>query len=179
MIAKSDLNQLHIWNMGEMNSSVPIATLSGHGDGACESNFALDTSKETNPRVLSGDRDGIILMWDIGAVAADPGSSRDIPSHNVFEGHSATVEDVCFRPSSSHEFCSVGDDQVPINQISCPASRSSGLNGGSFLTLNRVQLLLFWDERRGKSPVQAVPKFCDVDLHCVGEVSPSSFHLSV
>jgi hypothetical protein len=58
-----------------------------------------------------------------------------------FIGHSATTEDVCFRPTSGDEFCSVGDDQ----------------------------LLIFWDERKGKKPVNTVPKWLDVDLHCVGE----------
>eukprot|EP00281_Chroomonas_sp_CCMP1168_P031913 CAMPEP_0206242778 /NCGR_PEP_ID=MMETSP0047_2-20121206/17240_1 /ASSEMBLY_ACC=CAM_ASM_000192 /TAXON_ID=195065 /ORGANISM="Chroomonas mesostigmatica_cf, Strain CCMP1168" /LENGTH=430 /DNA_ID=CAMNT_0053667823 /DNA_START=25 /DNA_END=1317 /DNA_ORIENTATION=+ len=139
LIAKSDLSKLHIWSLSEGGApSPPIATLSGHGEQACESNFALDSSKGA-PRVLSGDKDGLIFMWDIQSLVKDSQGGKDIGAQTKFEGHSDTIEDVCFRPSSADEFCSVGDDQ----------------------------LLLFWDHRSGTSPVLSVPKWCDVDLHCV------------
>lgn len=63
LIAKSDLSELHVWNMSEHGGAAPpIATLSGHGKSACESNFALDSSKE-KPCVLSGDKDGLICAY--------------------------------------------------------------------------------------------------------------------
>lgn len=89
------------------------------------------------PRVVSGDKDGLIFVWDVGMELR--GTSKDVTPTTRFEGHTATVEDVCFKPDSHTEVCSVGDDQ----------------------------LLLFWDERSGTSPVLEVPKWSTVDLHCV------------
>ena len=63
LIAKSDLNVLHVWNVNDsLEAMPPVATLSGHGEGACESNFALDSSKD-KPRVLSGDKDGVVCKY--------------------------------------------------------------------------------------------------------------------
>jgi histone-binding protein RBBP4 len=57
----------------------------------------------------------------------------------IFKGHTDTVEDVQFRPSSMNEFCSVGDD-------SC---------------------LFLWDARSGHEPIIKVEKAHNSDLHCV------------
>ncbi|CAI5980943.1 unnamed protein product [Closterium sp. NIES-65] len=67
--------------------------------------------------------------------------STSLAPRGVFKGHTATVEDVCFHPSHSQQFCSVGDD-----------SR-----------------LLLWDARTGgeKGPCQRVEKAHDSDVHCV------------
>ena len=40
------------------------------------------------PRVVSGDKNGVILMWDIGT---EKGSSKDVAPSARFEGHSETV----------------------------------------------------------------------------------------
>ncbi|KAJ1485034.1 hypothetical protein T484DRAFT_1794955 [Baffinella frigidus] len=61
------------------------------------------TPKLARPRVVSGDKDGVILVWDISAELR--GSSKDIAPTTRFEGHSATVEDVCFKPGSHTEVC--------------------------------------------------------------------------
>mmetsp|Transcript_2585 Transcript_2585/g.7191 ORF Transcript_2585/g.7191 Transcript_2585/m.7191 type:complete len:362 (-) Transcript_2585:425-1510(-) len=143
LIAKSDLSKLHVWNLQQLaHDHKPCATLAGHKAEACESNFALDTSSERG-RVISGDRGGSVLLWDLAAGSnslAVPGSlSGDFQPLRRFEGHSKTVEDVRFNPTSHTEFCSVGDDG----------------------------LLLFWDERSGGTPVTKVLPWCQVDLHCV------------
>ena len=113
-------------------------------------------------QVLSGDREGLILMWQIdagsrasmlqplGQFQVDACQKRPInrpikeqkrPTDSLgqFQGHDATVEDVCFHPHSDNEFCSVGDDKR----------------------------LLFWDERAGREPTLGMPKRSKCDLHCL------------
>ncbi|XP_060189358.1 WD-40 repeat-containing protein MSI4-like isoform X1 [Lycium barbarum] len=133
-------------------ASRPDLVLSGHQDNA---EFALALSP-MEPFVLSGGKDKTVVLWSIqdhiSTLAADApksagsaGSiikSADNPSigpRGIFQGHDDTVEDVQFCPSSSQEFCSVGDD-------SC---------------------LILWDARVGNNPVVKVEKAHDADLHCV------------
>jgi histone-binding protein RBBP4 len=66
--------------------------------------------------------------WTTGAGGSDLSDASSIAPRGVFKGHSDTVEDVQFRPSSMQEFCSVGDD-------SC---------------------LVFWDARSGHEPTLKV-----------------------
>ncbi|KAJ1485033.1 hypothetical protein T484DRAFT_1794954 [Baffinella frigidus] len=44
IVAKSDLSQLHIFDVTQGSSRPAAMTLSGHSPDSCESNFALDTS---------------------------------------------------------------------------------------------------------------------------------------
>ncbi|VFQ74518.1 unnamed protein product [Cuscuta campestris] len=108
------------------------------------------------PLVLSGGRDKAVVLWSIQdhistlatytqKAAESTGSSikavgnPSIGARGIFKGHDDTVEDVQFCPSSSQEFCSVGDD-------SC---------------------LILWDARVGPTPVLKVEKASNADLHCV------------
>jgi len=160
LVTKSDLSQLHVWDlsggvagssfstMGASSDAVsalrPTAVLQGHADEVCESNFSLDTSPASGrARVLSGDREGMILMWDIEANTPRTGAgglgAQQVSAVSEFRGHQATVEDVCFHPKSDVEFCSVGDDKR----------------------------LLFWDERASKDPTLSMPQWSQCDLHCL------------
>ncbi|KAB1218430.1 WD-40 repeat-containing protein MSI4 [Morella rubra] len=65
--------------------------------------------------------------------------SPSIGPRGIYQGHTDTVEDVQFCPTSAQEFCSVGDD-------SC---------------------LILWDARVGSTPAAKVEKAHDGDLHCV------------
>ncbi|PHT75788.1 WD-40 repeat-containing protein MSI4 [Capsicum annuum] len=133
-------------------ASRPDLVLSGHQDNA---EFALALCP-MEPFVLSGGKDKTVVLWSIedhiSTLAADAPKSggsggsiikcADNPSiepRGIFQGHEDTVEDVQFCPSSSQEFCSVGDD-------SC---------------------LILWDARVGNNPVVKVEKAHDADLHCV------------
>ncbi|KAG6543059.1 hypothetical protein Mapa_015555 [Marchantia paleacea] len=83
-------------------------------------------------------------IWNSGGSASTSEkppstSSSAIGPQGVFVGHTATVEDVQFRPSSSQEFCSVGDDSS----------------------------LILWDARAGTTPANRVERAHDTDLHCV------------
>ncbi|XP_065866690.1 WD-40 repeat-containing protein MSI4-like [Euphorbia lathyris] len=135
--------------------------LTGHKDNA---EFALAMCP-TEPFVLSGGKDKAVVLWSIqdhistlaaGAIssntpgpgcsnvkhASHAGGANDSPRigpRAIFRGHKDTVEDVQFCPSSTFEFCSVGDD-------SC---------------------LIFWDARTGPRPVVKVEKAHYADLHCV------------
>ncbi|VFQ81360.1 unnamed protein product [Cuscuta campestris] len=132
--------------------SVPDLTLTGHQDNA---EFALGMCP-LEPLVLSGGRDKSVVLWSIQdhistlatytqKAAGSTGSSikavgnPSIGARGIFKGHDDTVEDVQFCPSSSQEFCSVGDD-------SC---------------------LILWDARVGPTPVLKVEKASNADLHCV------------
>ncbi|XP_068328242.1 WD-40 repeat-containing protein MSI4-like [Pyrus communis] len=142
-------------------TSRPDLILTGHQDNA---EFALALCP-TEPYVLSGGKDKTVVLWSIqdhiAASTTDPaatkspgsiiknsksGDSNDkatdgptVAPRGIYYGHEDTVEDVAFCPSSSQEFCSVGDD-------SC---------------------LILWDARVGSSPAVKVEKAHDADVHCV------------
>lgn len=132
--------------------SRPDLILTGHQDNA---EFALAMCP-AEPFVLSGGKDKSVVLWSIqdhistlatdGTASAEPAGSIVKPGDNstvsprgIFQGHSDTVEDVQFCPSSSQQFCSVGDD-------SC---------------------LILWDARTGTGPSVKVEKAHNADLHCV------------
>lgn len=136
--------------------SRPDLILTGHKDNA---EFALAMCP-TEPFVLSGGKDKSVVLWSIqdhiSTLASDQGSQKSpgpkgalvngknadsptIQARGTFLGHEDTVEDVQFNPSSTQEFCSVGDD-------SC---------------------LILWDARTGCSPAVKVEKAHNADLHCV------------
>nr|GMC58910.1 WD-40 repeat-containing protein MSI4-like [Ipomoea batatas] len=130
-------------------ASRPDLTLIGHSENA---EFALAMCP-TEPFVLSGGKDKSVVLWSIqdhistlSTDAQKPAGSSikaadnpSIQARGIFQGHEDTVEDVQFCPSSSQEFCSVGDD-------SC---------------------LILWDARVCTSPVVKVEKAHNADLHCV------------
>uniref|UniRef100_M4F6K7 Histone-binding protein RBBP4-like N-terminal domain-containing protein n=1 Tax=Brassica campestris TaxID=3711 RepID=M4F6K7_BRACM len=136
-------------------SSRPDLILTGHQDNA---EFALAMCP-TEPFVLSGGKDKMVVLWSIqdhittvgtdskssGSIIKQTGEGGDktespsVGPRGVYQGHDDTVEDVAFSPTSAQEFCSVGDD-------SC---------------------LILWDARTGTSPVTKVEKAHDADLHCV------------
>ncbi|KAH6803153.1 Transducin family protein / WD-40 repeat family protein [Perilla frutescens var. frutescens] len=132
--------------------SRPDLVLSGHQDNA---EFALAMCP-AEPFVLSGGKDKSVVLWSIqdhvstlatdGTQSAESASSivkatdnSTVGPRGIFQGHTDTVEDVQFCPSSSQQFCSVGDD-------SC---------------------LILWDARIGNDPVVKVEKAHNADLHCV------------
>ncbi|XP_056856930.1 WD-40 repeat-containing protein MSI4 [Raphanus sativus] len=137
--------------LGAANSR-PDLILTGHQDNA---EFALAMCP-TEPFVLSGGKDKLVVLWSIqdhittvgtdskssGSILKQTGDKSESPSvgpRGVYQGHDDTVEDVAFSPTSAQEFCSVGDD-------SC---------------------LILWDARTGTSPVTKVEKAHDADVHCV------------
>ncbi|KAJ6802215.1 nucleosome/chromatin assembly factor group C [Iris pallida] len=146
--------------------------LTGHQENA---EFALAMCP-TEPLVLSGGKDKLVVLWSIqdhlstlgetsstkspaapsgsssAKQAAKPGNEKSVDGptvgpRGVFQGHGDTVEDVQFCPSSTQEFCSVGDD-------SC---------------------LMLWDARLGTSPAVKVEKAHNADIHCV-DWNPHDFN---
>ncbi|KAL4369700.1 hypothetical protein GQ457_05G035180 [Hibiscus cannabinus] len=145
--------------------SRPDLILTGHRENA---EFALAMCP-TEPFVLSGGKDKLVVLWSIHdhistlakeqGPAKSPGSSStgtkhaskgggsnenrvngpSIEARGSYQGHEDTVEDVQFCPSSAQEFCSVGDD-------SC---------------------LILWDARAGSTPTIKVEKAHKADIHCV------------
>ncbi|XP_010906367.1 WD-40 repeat-containing protein MSI4 [Elaeis guineensis] len=142
--------------------SHPDLVLTGHQENA---EFALAMCP-SDPCVLSGGKDKLVVLWSIQdhistlaeSAAKSPATpatssgkqpakaghekSSDSPTvgpRGVYQGHEDTVEDVQFCPSSAQEFCSVGDDAC----------------------------LILWDARAGTSPAIKVEKAHNADLHCV------------
>lgn len=127
--------------------------LTGHVNNA---EFALAMCP-TEPYVLSGGKDKYVVLWSIhdhistlvGDSTNPSGSTTGsivktannatLGPRGIFQGHTDTVEDVQFCPTSTQEFCSVGDD-------SC---------------------LILWDARVGTDPVMKVEKAHNNDVHCV------------
>lgn len=126
--------------------SRPDLVLVGH---TSEASYALAMG-QTTPSVLSGGQDNMVILWNLeDQMTTLQDSTQKVdkkrekgPSLNPrgkFIGHKETVEDVQFRPDSTHEFCSVGDDSQ----------------------------LLLWDTRVGEEAVTSVKGEHMVDLHCV------------
>ncbi|OMO70796.1 hypothetical protein CCACVL1_18656 [Corchorus capsularis] len=143
--------------------SRPDLILRGHQENA---EFALAMCPK-EPFVLSGGKDKSVVLWSIhdhiSTLALEPGATMSpgssltstkskggrnnekpidgpvIGPRGIYKGHDDTVEDVQFCPSSSQEFCSVGDD-------SC---------------------LILWDARAGSSPAVKVEKAHNADIHCL------------
>ncbi|KAJ9551169.1 hypothetical protein OSB04_015214 [Centaurea solstitialis] len=153
--------------------------LTGHADNA---EFALAMCP-SEPYVLSGGypypgKDKYVVLWSIhdhistlaGGDSTNPSGAAgsiiksadnaSLGPRGIFQGHTDTVEDVQFCPTSciiividtfymvfkflfvdkaSQEFCSVGDD-------SC---------------------LILWDARVGTDPIMKVEKAHNADVHCV------------
>ncbi|XP_024395782.1 WD-40 repeat-containing protein MSI4 isoform X2 [Physcomitrium patens] len=106
------------------SESKPDLVLIGHTDNA---EFALNVSR-TAPYVISGGRDKCVLLWSIedhittmqeqtpksitptaagskqSGTAGGAADTTNVYTRGIFKGHTDTVEDVQFRPSS------VGDD---------------------------------------------------------------------
>ncbi|XP_047327321.1 WD-40 repeat-containing protein MSI4-like [Impatiens glandulifera] len=129
------------------HKSHPDLALIGHKENA---EFALAMG-QTEPFVLSGGKDKLVVLWNIQdhistlALETPSTGGRTVKNfttlnpRDTYLGHQDTVEDVQFCPSSVQEFCSVGDD-------SC---------------------LIFWDVRTCSNPTIKVDKAHDGDIHCV------------
>ena len=124
--------------------SKPDAELEGHTGNA---EFALATHANS-PYVVSGGSDNLVVLWSIedhmstlglseagsckGRVSWNSGgagySQTKINARQIFRGHKQVVGDVDINPNDCHQIVSVGDDGK----------------------------VLFWDERTGESPVQAI-----------------------
>ena len=143
----TDSPEIHVWNFNsqpnrdqdlkkssgtDVEPSVADATLVGHTDNA---EFAMGACG-VRALVASGGKDTQVLVWDLeGALG------RGNVAPTVFlEGHTNTVEDVCFKPGNQFELVSVADDYS----------------------------MLFWDTRSSTKPVDRVGyAHGNKDLHSV------------
>ena len=149
VVTHSDDPRLFAWNTdrqpdraGESGGpsaspSTPDLVLGGHTDVA---EFALATSSAA-PFVASGGRDERVLVWSLAdaevisaattATKASPSSAnKELKPRSTFVGHSAAVEDVCFRPESSDLLASVGDDGALLLWDSRIGGATGGGGGG-------------------------------------------------
>lgn len=104
--------------------SVADLVLAGHTDEAL---FPLACSAG-DPRVASGGNDQLVLLWDLAdsvaslTAAAPEGAGRKgqhkeaprLMARYKMVGHTATIGDVVFQPSSPHVLISVADDGCVI-----------------------------------------------------------------
>ncbi|KAI4377789.1 hypothetical protein MLD38_015367 [Melastoma candidum] len=167
----TDSPDVYIWDVESQPSknavfgatvSQPDLILTGHQENA---EFAL-TMCPTEPFVLSGGKEKLVVLWSIqdhvassamnqateksagsggslikntignGNDEAAKGSSK-IGPRGTYSGHKDTVEDVAFCPFRS---------SAVFYDDSC---------------------LILWDARVGSSPIHKVEKAHDADLHCV------------
>lgn len=111
----TDSPEVYVWNfntqenrdsdMGKkkvVEASTPDAVLVGHRENA---EFAMGAC-DVKALLASGGKDTQVLVWDIeGALG-----KGKLPPSVILEGHTNTVEDVCFKPENQHELVSVADD---------------------------------------------------------------------
>eukprot|EP00898_Chlorokybus_atmophyticus_P005036 jgi/Chlat1/5533/Chrsp369S05397 len=95
------------------------------------------SASDTTPSAAAGSGRS---SWNSGGgTTSTAPPAPTVEPRQKFTGHTDTVEDIQFHPSSAEECCSVGDDYQ----------------------------LLFWDARSGGAPVLAVKDAHKSDLHCV------------
>ncbi|GAQ79765.1 nucleosome assembly factor [Klebsormidium nitens] len=99
------------------------------------------TSAEAPPADGGGAGRKSVNSGGLGGLDGDtPTKATEVAERGRFPGHTDTIEDVVFRPSSGDEFCSVGDDAA----------------------------IIFWDARQeGGKPAAKVASAHDDDIHCV------------
>lgn len=151
----SDAKEVYIWNFDRQPNrgadkkdwkrlSVPDLTLTGHTENA---EFALSTSS-AGPFVASGGQDTNVLLWNLadydnGSLMKPQGTSSEgaqLAANTTLKGHEQIVGDLVFRPGTSHELASVGDDSA----------------------------LIFWDSRAGTTPsLKVVKAHGDQGIQCV------------
>lgn len=149
VVTHSDAPEVYVWNfntqkdrsmdasratnVSDAEASEADITLVGHTENA---EFALGTS-DAKAMVASGGKDMNVLVWNIEGSMGRGNISPDV----VLGGHTNTVEDVTFKPSSWTELASVADDYS----------------------------LMVWDTRsHDKGPAMCVTKaHGEKDVHCV------------
>ncbi|KAG1673556.1 hypothetical protein FOA52_003856 [Chlamydomonas sp. UWO 241] len=142
VVTHTDSPELYVWNTdtqpdrgraakeksAKAEPSKPDLRLVGHKEDAM---FPLATSAAA-PFIASGGSDKLVLLWSLedsmSKLLAGTAGGANLPARSTLKGHTATVEDVVFKPSSFEQLASVGDDQM----------------------------LMLWDTRTGSAPVQTV-----------------------
>ena len=113
----TDSPEVYVWNFNTQanrepgkekqkrsgsQASTPDVVLVGHRENA---EFAMGAC-DVKALLASGGKDTQVLVWDIeGALG-----KGKLPPSVILEGHTNTVEDVCFKPENQHELVSVADD---------------------------------------------------------------------
>ncbi|GAX75310.1 hypothetical protein CEUSTIGMA_g2755.t1 [Chlamydomonas eustigma] len=152
LVTHTDSPELYLWNMekqpnrsrekGSSKASnapnTPDLRLTGHEEEAL---FPLATS-DTSSYVASGGSDKLVLLWSlqdnmetllagtVGTSSGKGGKSPELSARTILRGHSNTIEDVVFKPGSTEQLASVGDDHMA----------------------------LFWDTRSGAAPCGRIPE---------------------
>ena len=136
VLTHTDSPRVYVWDFATQPNKhvkvncrphVPDVQLLGHyqGEGASHPMyFALDTAAK-EARVISGGPDQQVCVWGLDdyvtslagkeTVVAEGGkgtTSALLQAREVYAGHTACVEDVCFHPFSADIFASVGDDRL-------------------------------------------------------------------
>eukprot|EP00798_Chlamydomonas_sp_ICE-L_P030922 gene30922-35977_t len=145
VVTHTDSPELFLWNMDKQPSrtrekgssklppnSVADLKLTGHEEDAL---FPLATSRVA-PFVASGGNDKLVLLWSVQdhmetVLSSGPttgGKEPELAARTKLKGHKDTVEDVVFKPDSTEQLCSVGDDHM----------------------------VMFWDTRSGTAPVSSI-----------------------
>ena len=113
----TDSPEVYVWNFNTqanrepgkekrkgagVETSTPDAVLVGHRENA---EFAMGAC-DVKALLASGGKDTQVLVWYFDGAR---GKGKLGPSV-ILEGHTNTVEDVCFKPENQHELVSVADD---------------------------------------------------------------------
>lgn len=161
----TDSQLTYVWNIQTQKDrkakdpsqepNMPDIILKGHMDYA---EYALASGREPGVACFaSGGKDKLVCLWalddvitslsqtgGVGRTSVNSGGlgsvgTQELDPRTTFRGHTDVIEEVAFRPNSSHEIVSVGDDKS----------------------------MRFWDERAGTSSVIVVENAHDSDVQCV------------
>lgn len=93
-----------MFDLGKEESGGPDVVLKGHETEG----YGVDWSPVKEGWLLSGSYDSKICLWDVGVV----GTGNVLDATEVFEAHTAAVEDVSWHLENENLFGSVGDDHM-------------------------------------------------------------------
>ncbi|KAL6067576.1 Glutamate rich WD repeat containing 1 [Balamuthia mandrillaris] len=112
----SETGAVHVWDIGKYvkaldappatrlsDKHTPLQTFRGHGIEG----FAMDWSTTKEGRLVTGDCNKFIYLWEFNAAA-----SQWAISSTPYSGHTASVEDLQWSPSEQDVFASCSVDQT-------------------------------------------------------------------
>ncbi|XP_020272400.1 LOW QUALITY PROTEIN: WD-40 repeat-containing protein MSI3-like, partial [Asparagus officinalis] len=103
---KTAVAEVHVFDLGKEEKGIggPEAVLRGHE----MEGYGVDWSTVKEGWLISGGYDSKICFWDVGGC----GGGRVLDARQVFEAHTAAVEDVAWHLENEKIFASVGDDHM-------------------------------------------------------------------
>ncbi|XP_039135461.1 histone-binding protein MSI1 homolog [Dioscorea cayenensis subsp. rotundata] len=99
-----DCGRRRLGSPSDGEDCAPDVLLRGHSTEG----YGISWNPMKEGRLLSGSYDSKICLWDVGEISR----VKSLDAYQVFEAHSAAVEDVAWHSRNENLFGSVGDDHM-------------------------------------------------------------------